>query len=206
MLCAILPFLYKLKYYHDGLLPQVQQHAKEVDISGKKWLSIIVAIVLAATVFSSGCTYNVGNSTPSPLNTSPVLGYITYGNRSSGFTIQYPSSWHVTQPTEGFTFFNNTSQYNNIGEVSTVTVNKPVALPANTTLSNYSADEISVSSQLLSGFKLLNSSNSTLSGYPSKEYVFMSGPTQSLLVVTVANNTGYTVLYKATQSAYASNL
>jgi hypothetical protein len=59
----------------------------------------------------------------------------------------------------------------------------------------------------LTNFKLLNSTNTTLSGYPAVKHVFTymndDGTTSvGMLELTLVNRTGYGLLYAATQDTY----
>ncbi len=171
----------------------------------------VVGILLAAMVFVAGCTSNVSNTpTPSvasatrdpkfvPKNTS---GYLTYTNRSAGISIQYPSSWTKTEgkPNETVSF--------NLGTSAFFTVTAPEKLET-MTLDDYSQGAVS-GIQRLNDFKLLNSTNSTLSGYPAKRlvytYVNEDTPSQAMLQLTLVNRTGYALLYTTTQSLYPNYL
>jgi hypothetical protein len=60
----------------------------------------------------------------------------------------------------------------------------------------------------LTNFKLLSSSNTTLAGYPAQKLVFtyVAGGTtmKGMVELTLANNTGYSLSYVATQGVYPS--
>jgi len=177
---------------------------------------IVVGILLGAMVFAAGCTSNVNNTpTPSvasatrdpkfvPKNTS---SYLTYSNRSAGISIQYPSSWQKQEGTAGGIVSFNVS---GVPEMSfTVTGTQDFSGKA-TTLNDFSQDAVS-GIQSLTDFKLLNSTNSTLSGYPAKTLVFTYKdnnltPSKGTLQLTLVNRTGYGLLYQAEESIYPTYL
>src|SRR5665647_149599 len=195
----------------------------------KKLVAIIVAIGLMAVVFSAGCTSNVSNNTSPSLNAAPqptqdpnfvaknTSGYLTYGNRSAGFTIQYPPSWQVaeTNSTVDFSLFVNTGTAS--GVVARVTLTKPIEIPESATnimtLKNYSELMLSsfVKTRSTPDYKLLSSSNSTLAGYPALETVYTytayrGDPSQTLFKATLANHSAYSISYAGIQSYYPANL
>ena len=177
---------------------------------------VVVGILLGAMVFAAGCTSNVNNTpTPSvasatrdpkfvPKNTS---SYLTYSNRSAGISIQYPSSWQKQEGTAGGIVSFNVS---GVPEMSfTVTGTQDFSGKA-TTLNDFSQDAVS-GIQSLTDFKLLNSTNSTLSGYPAKTLVFTYKdnnltPSKGMLQLTLVNRTGYGLLYQAEESIYPTYL
>lgn len=173
---------------------------------------IVVGILLAAMVFAAGCTSN--NNTPTPSVASATRdpkfvakntsGYLTYSNRSAGISVQYSPSWTKTEgkPNETASF--------NLGTTTFFTVAAPEKLPETMTLEDYSQGAVS-GIQRLTDFKLLNSTNSTLSGYPAKKLVFTYKSddlttSAGMLQLTLVNRTGYGLLYAATQSEYNNNL
>lgn len=96
------------------------------------------------------------------------------------------------------------------GDAANVGVIVSANLPKNMTLNDYSELVLPVLRNS-TDFKLLSSSNSTLAGYPAKEYAFTSvniygTPVQGLEKLTLANHTGYSVSYLAVQSYYSANL
>jgi hypothetical protein len=172
---------------------------------------IVVGLLLAAMVFAAGCTSNV-TPTPSvptatkdpkfvPKNTS---GYLTYSNRSAGISIQYPSSWQAKNGSGNEIVSFNVSGF---PSMSFTVISQDFSGTA-TTLNDFSQGALPTN---LTNFKLLNSTNTTLSGYPAKKHVFtymnFDGTTsQGMLQLTLANRTGYTLLYVAAQSVYPNYL
>jgi hypothetical protein len=84
-----------------------------------------------------------------------------------------------------------------------------IAAPENiqgVTLNDYAQDLILALQQNATSFNLLNSSNTTLAGYPAQRLVFtlVSGGTtnQGMVELTLVNNTGYALTYYATQAEY----
>lgn len=169
---------------------------------------IVVGILLAAMVFAAGCTSNNNTPTPSvasatrdpkfvPKNTS---GYLTYSNSSVGISIQYPSSWQKQEGSAGGIVSFNMS---GIPSTSfTVTASQNFAGTA-TTLDDFSQSALSELSTKLTDFKLINSTNITLSGYPAKQHVYAyknNDLTTSVaqLQLTLVNRTGYGLLYVGT--------
>jgi hypothetical protein len=73
-----------------------------------------------------------------------------------------------------------------------------------TTLDDFSQGALPTN---LTNFKLLNSTNTTLSGYPAKKLVFTYAnndltTSAGMLQLTLVNRTGYGLLYAATYDAY----
>jgi hypothetical protein len=179
----------------------------------KHFFVIIVALLVTATVSAVGCASNVTPSAVPAPTRSPtfvpenISGYLNYTNRSAGVAIQYPPSWHLTEGGgAGATAFFN---------VSGVNMTFSIAAPASfsgqaVTLDEYSRDLISALQQNpnLTSFKLLNSSNTTLAGYPAQKLVFTyvteGAPMQRMVELTLVNNTGYSVSYVASQGVYPS--
>jgi len=170
---------------------------------------IVVGILLAAMVFAAGCTSNNNTPTPSvasatrdpkfvPKNTS---GYLTYSNRSAGISIQYPSSWQKKEGSAGEIVSFNVSGLPSMS----FTVIAPLNFAGTaTTLNEFSQGALPTN---LTNFKLLNSTNTTLSGYPAVKHVFTymndDGTTSvGMLELTLVNRTGYGLLYAATQDTY----
>jgi hypothetical protein len=177
---------------------------------------IVVGILLAAMVFAAGCTSNV-NNTPSPNVASATRdpkfvpkntsGYLTYSNRSAGISIQYPSSWQKQEGSAGGIVSFNVS---GVPDMSFTVASQDFSGTA-TTLNDFSQGAVDGLSTQLANFKILNSTNITLSGYPAKQHVFtfMSfGDTtsQGMLKLTLVNSTGYTLLYVGSESSYPNYL
>jgi len=98
--------------------------------------------------------------------------------------------------------------------VSGVNMTFSIAAPASfsgqaVTLDEHSRDLISALQQNpnLTSFTLLNSSNTTLAGYPAQKLVFTyvteGAPMQGMVELTLVNTTGYSVSY-ASQGVYPS--
>ncbi len=60
----------------------------------KKTVILLIGAVLLASALTAGCTFNVGNTTPSA---SPTNTY----DSAKGFTIKYPSDWSKDVRTSG---------------------------------------------------------------------------------------------------------
>jgi hypothetical protein len=169
---------------------------------------IMVGLLLAAMVFAAGCTTSPTPSVPAttkapnfvPKNTS---GYLTYSNRSAGFSIQHPASWQAQNGSGNVSF--------NFPSMSFTVTTQDFSGTA-TTLNDFSQDALPRNN--LIDFKLLNSTETTLSGYPAKKQVFtythfegtVGTPMQGMLEVTIANRTGYGLLFVAMQSLYPNYL
>lgn len=171
-------------------------------------------MLFAAMIFTAGCTSNEDKA-PIPSVASPTRdpkfvpkntsGYLTYANRSAGISIQYPSSWQKNESSEGVIVSFNTSGLN-----VSFTVTAPQNFAGTAVTLNDFADGLLPVTELTE-FKLLNSTNSTLSGYPAQKRVFTymnddESLSQGMLQVTLVNRTGYALLYVALQSLYPSNL
>ena len=184
--------------------------------------TVLAAVALVIVVSSAGCTSNVvNNASPSPspspsLNAAPQpaqdpnfvpknnLGYLTYSNRSSDFTIQYPPSWQKEEGLKIVTFRFGTP-YRAFMQLS------ESYRGTGLTLDDYSQNQLSSIKQSLADFKLLDSSNITLAGYPAKQYVFtyvseLGAPSQGIDELTLVDGIGYEVSYGAIQEAYPTTL
>jgi hypothetical protein len=134
-------------------------------------------------------------------------GYLNYTNRSAGIAIQYPSSWQLAQGG-----VNATASFNVSGVDMSFTVATPENLPGQT-LDQFSQDLVSSLQQNgnLANFTLLNSSNTSLAGYPAHKDVFtLVNPagiaTQGMVELTLVNGTGYALTYVASQGVYSTYL
>jgi hypothetical protein len=172
-------------------------------------VAIVIGLLLAAMVFAAGCTSSPTPSVPAttkapnfiPKNTS---GYLTYSNRSAGISMQYPASWQANNGS------GNEIVSFNFPSMSFTVITQEFSGTA-TTLNDFSRDALP---RNLTDFKLLNSTDATLSGYPAEKQVFtytkfegtVGTTSQGMLEVTIANRTGYGLLYVATQSLYPSYL
>jgi hypothetical protein len=160
-------------------------------------------------VFAAGCTSNNNTPTPSvasatrdpkfvPKNSS---GYLTYSNRSEGISIQYPASWQKKEGSAGEIVSFNVS---GIPSMSFTVIAPQNFAGTATTLDDFSQGALPKN---LTNFKLLNSTNTTLSGYPAKKLVFTYAnndltTSAGMLQLTLVNRTGYGLLYAATSDAY----
>lgn len=188
----------------------------DVGCMTRKHLStiIVVGILFAAVIFTSGCTSTV-NNTPTPSVASPTRdptfvpkntsGYLTYSNRSAGISIQYPSSWQKNETAIGEVVSFNTSGLP--GALFTVFAPQNFSGAA-VTLDDFSNGLLPTS---LTEFKLLNSTDIALSGYPAHKHIFSfmnddESISQGMLQLTIVNRTGYALLYVTTQSLYPSYL
>ena len=173
----------------------------------KHFFVIIVALLLTATVCAAGCTSNNTSPSASPTRSPTfapknISGYRTYTNSSAGIAIQYPPSWQLTEPGGPYTnaFFNVS------GAQMSFTIAAPENLGQGATLDGYSQDLISELQQNATSFTLLNSSTTTLAGYPAQKLVFtlVSGGTtrEGMVELALVNNTGYALTYYATQDVY----
>jgi hypothetical protein len=180
----------------------------------RKYIStaIVVGLLLVAMVFTAGCTSSDNTPTPSvpsatrdptfvPKN---ISGYRTYSDRSVGISIQYPSSWQAKNGS-GYEIVS----FNVSGSPSmSFTVYTQDFSGTSTTLNDFSQSALPTN---LTNFKLLNSTDTTLSGYPARKHVFtfmtFDGATaQGMLQLTLVNRTGYILLYVATQDVYPDYL
>jgi len=173
---------------------------------------IVVGLLLVAMVFTAGCTSSDNTPTPSvpsatrdpkfvPKN---ISGYRNYSDRSVGISMHYPSSWQAKNGS-GYEIVS----FNVSGSPSmSFTVYAQDVSGTSATLNDFSQSSLPTN---LTDFKLLNSTNTTLSGYPAKKHVFTfmtfdSATAQGMLQLTLVNRTGYMLLYVATQDVYPDYL
>jgi hypothetical protein len=175
--------------------------------------AIIILFLVVASLFVAGCTSSSSptatptaqaTATPQPTYVpKSTPGYLNYTNRSAGVAIQYPSSWTAT---EGGV--NITVSFSLPGTVA-FSVTQPDDLsgvkPSLDEYAQLGLQDLKQNSSFTS-VTLLNSTNTTLAGYPAHEFVFTAVETgvtmQVKAEITIIDNTGYTLVYVATPGVY----
>jgi hypothetical protein len=164
----------------------------------KKTVILLIGAVLLASALTAGCTFNVGNTTPSA---SPTNTY----DSANGFTIKYPSDWSKDVRTSGVVDVVFNLPTNN----STENLNVQVWNASDETLSSLTAKTTS-ELQNFSDFKQIDAGNTTLAGNPAYKVVYTATLNGDLLKVkqiwTVKDGKGYIITYKAAPNNYDAYL
>ena len=177
----------------------------------KRGLLVLTVVVLLVGI--AGCTSSSSptatptaqaTATPQPTYVpKSTPGYLNYTNRSAGVAIQYPSSWNVTEGGVNITVLftlPGTAVGFSVGTEDLSGVKLPLDEYAQLSLQNLKQNSSFTS------VTLLNSTNTTLAGYPAHEFVVTAVSTgismQFKIEVTIIDNTGYALVYGATTGVY----
>ncbi|MGA3359582.1 MAG: PsbP-related protein [Halobacteriota archaeon] len=165
----------------------------------KKTTILLIGVVLLASVLTAGCTFNVGNTTPSA---SPTNTY----NSTNGFAIQYPSDWSKDINQSGAVDVLFVLPTNNVTENLNVQV---INISANDTLTSRTASIIS-QVQNISNFTQIDAGNTTLAGNPAYKIVYtatVNGNDLKLTQIwTIKDGKEYFITYKAAPNNYDTYL
>jgi hypothetical protein len=131
---------------------------------------------------------------------------IPYSNPNLGFTLEYPSNW-TKQESLAFV-----SPQGGIGNRSpeVISITTEVLPTSDFSLDRYS-EAVLGQVELLQGFKLLNSSSTTLAGLPAHKVVYTftdenQTPLQNLQAWTIKDGIAYLVTYTGTPEEFDSSL
>jgi PsbP-like protein len=165
----------------------------------KKTAIVLIGAVLIASVLTSGCTFNVGNTTPSPTST-------TYTS-AKGYSIAYPSDWSKPQEQNNGAVVLFLTPTNNKTENLNVQV---FNLSANDTLSS-ETDSILSEAEGFSNYTLVDAANTTLAGNPAYKIVYTAttstGDNLKLTQIwTVKDGKEYFITYKGAPANYDTYL
>ena len=164
----------------------------------KKTTILLIGVVLLAAVLTAGCTFNVGNTTPSA---SPTNTY----DSAKGFTINYPSNWTKDEPTSGpLTVLFGTPTNN-----ATENLNVQVSNTSGETLSDLTA-RLTSQLQNFSDFKQTDAGNTTLAGNPAYKVIYTAtvdgSPLKLTQIWTVKDGKEYIITYKGAPNNYDTYL
>jgi len=161
----------------------------------KKTTILLIGVVLLASVLTAGCTFNVGNTTPSA---SPTNTYTS----AKGFTITYPTDWTKETNQSGAVDVLFALPTNNATENLNVQV---LNVSASDTLSSRT-DSILAQVQNISNFTQISASNTTLAGNPAYKIVYTANidgnPLKLMQIWTVISGKEYFITYKAAPNNY----
>jgi serine/threonine-protein kinase len=161
----------------------------------KRNLLLLIAAAMIASVLAAGCTFNVGNPTPSA---SPTNTY----DSSKGFTIKYSADWSKPQEQQNGTLVLFLTPTNNAAENLNVQVGN---LSANQTLATLTKD-ITSEAQSNDNFTQIEATNTTLAGLPGYKIVYTAtvngDQLKALQTWTVKDGKAYVITYKAAPSNY----
>jgi serine/threonine-protein kinase len=163
----------------------------------KKTAILLIGALLIVSVLTSGCTFNVGNTTTSPTST-------TYTS-TKGFSINYPSDWGKPQVNGEFVGFVTPTK--NESENLNVQV---MNLSASDTLETTTDDVIS-NAQDYNNFNEISAHNATLAGLPAYKIVFTAttdngDQLEALQIWTVKDDKAYIITYKGAPANYDTYL
>jgi serine/threonine-protein kinase len=164
----------------------------------KKTAMLLIGAVLIVSVLTSGCTFNVGNTTTSPTST-------TYTSKN-GFSIAYPSDWGKPQEFNGAFVGFATPTHNESENLNVQVMN----LSASDTLETVTDDVIS-NAQDYDNFNQIAAHNTTLAGLPAYKIVFTATTNEgdqlkALQMWTVKDDKAYIITYKGTPANYDTYL
>jgi eukaryotic-like serine/threonine-protein kinase len=161
----------------------------------KRNVLLLIAAAMIASVLAAGCTFNVGNPTPSA---SPTNTY----DSSKGFTIKYSADWSKPQEQQNGTLVLFLTPTNNAAENLNVQVGN---LSANQTLATLTKD-ITSEAQSNDNFTQIEATNTTLAGLPGYKIVYTAtvngDQLKALQTWTVKDGKAYVITYKAAPSNY----
>jgi hypothetical protein len=161
----------------------------------KRNVLLLIAAAMIASVLAAGCTFNVGNPTPSA---SPTNTY----DSSKGFTIKYSADWSKPQEQQNGTLVLFLTPTNNAAENLNVQVGN---LSANQTLATLTKD-ITSEAQSNDNFTQIEATNTTLAGLPGYKIVYTAtvngDQLKALQTWTVKDSKAYVITYKAAPSNY----
>jgi hypothetical protein len=164
----------------------------------KKTAILLAGVVLIISVMASGCTFNVGNVSPSPTST-------TYTS-ARGYTIKYLSDWGKPQEQSSGRLVVFTAPTNNVSENLNVQV---MNLSTGSTLAAVT-DDLMSNAENSDHFKPIETTDTTLSGLPAHKIVFTATVDGDQLKVlqtwTVKDGKAYVITYKAAPSNYGTYL
>ncbi|MFZ0011497.1 MAG: PsbP-related protein [Halobacteriota archaeon] len=156
---------------------------------------LLIAAAMIVSVLAAGCTFNVGNTTPSA---SPTNTY----NSSKGFTVKYPTDWSKPQEQQNGNLVLFLTPTNNAAENLNVQV---ANLSANETLATVTKD-ITSAAQSNDNFTQIEATNTTLAGLPAYKIVYTAtvngDQLKALQTWTVKDSKVYVITYKAAPNNY----
>jgi len=172
---------------------------KLVDSMIKKTAILLIGAVLIVSMLTSGCTFNVGNTTTSPTST-------TYAS-AKDYSIAYPSDWGKPDEQNNGAAVVFLTPTNNETENLNVQVYN---LTASDTLSNITAG-IRSEVQDFSNFKLIDAGNATLAGNPAYKIVYTATTSngnnlKATQIWTVKDGKAYIITYKGAPANYDTHL
>jgi hypothetical protein len=139
-------------------------------------------------------------------NQTNISDLVSYSNPNLGFSLEYPSEW---EKEESLTFVSPQGGIGNrTPEVISITTE---VLPT----SNYSLDSYTEAAlgqvESFKGFRLLNSSSTTLAGLPAHMIVYSftdesQTPLENLQVWTIKDGMAYVITYGGTPEEFDSSL
>ena len=161
----------------------------------KRNVLLLIAAAMIASVLAAGCTFNVGNPTPSA---SPTNTY----DSSKGFTIKYRQTGANLRSSKTALSVLFLTPTNNAAENLNVQVENH---SANQTLATLTKD-ITSEAQSNDNFTQIEATNTTLAGLPGYKIVYTAtvngDQLKALQTWAVKDSKAYVITYKAAPSNY----
>jgi len=165
-------------------------------------LSIVISFGLIVSVPVSMAQTDGENGESGENDTSELLAY---DNPNLGFTLEYPSDWLKE---ESLSFISPRLSVSDEAPESISVTTEPKL--SNLTLEEYSDSSITMLESQFPNFTLIESSNSTLSGYPASQivytYTFEDVDLKNLQIWTIADDMVYVLTYGGTTKEFDNSL
>ena len=130
---------------------------------------------------------------------------LVYDNPNLGFTLEYPSDWIKE---ESLSFISPRLSISDEAPESIAVTTEPNL--SNLTLEEYSDSSIDILESQFSNYTLIESSNSTLSGYPAHHIVYTYSlenvDLKNLQIWTIADDMVYVLTYGGTTKEFDNSL
>lgn len=171
-------------------------------ISKKQKNTLPIILMTVMVLFLFGCQKNVEQKIPEVKND---INFLTYTNIDAKFSLEYPSEWNKDDTTEGVVLFLIP------GEMKSIPQNKFSASWISLEeypmiLSDFKSQTIETYGVISSGWKELDSKETTLSNSPAFIINGEDETTKYMILITIKGNYAYTFTYMADKSDFNSNL
>lgn len=172
-------------------------------------------IFVGMTGLNNGMTEFISLSLAQSNDTSEAPDFLVYDNPNLGYTLEYPADWSkeesltfISPPPSADASDGTTAASTNLTPES-IAVTTEVLL-TDITLEAYSESAIGLLESQFPDFTLLNSFETTLSGYPAHQieytYTIDGLELKNMQVWTIADNIVYALTYGGTTEEFDSSL
>jgi hypothetical protein len=168
-------------------------------------MKVIVKLTLA--IISILAFVVVIDSMPiSTAQTNETEDVLLYDNPNLGFTLEYPSNWTKE---ESLTFLSPIMSAAIDEAPESIAVTTEV-IPSNLTLDDYSSSALSILKGQFPNLKLLETNNSTLSGFPAHQIVYTYTTDgldlKNMQIWTIVDGMVYAITYGGTINEFNDSL